>query len=167
MKLADTPTPWRQRRAQASMLPWSRPGPKSGTLQYDDCWKGVPPTASRFHWPFQVVGDWMTGLERREREGDRTREGNRGRGHLGVRPKKISWVILIYLEIFRGIPNWGYLKDIVHGYKRISFWIWMDFLFGYERISMTYPFISSLYPLLFIFSYPIISNDSNHIHRYP
>ena len=38
------------------------------------------------------------------------------------------------------------------------------YLFGYERISMTYPLISRLYPLQFIFSYP---NISHYIHRYP
>ncbi len=90
-----------------------------------------------------------------------------GRGHLGVRPKKISWYILIYLDRSRDIPNWGYLKDIVNGYK--------GYLFGYERISFLdmkgYPWHIHLYPALIhrslsvhIQSYPIISTV---IHRYP
>ncbi len=68
----------------------------------------------------------------------------------------------------------GYLKDILEGYERISFWILMDIFLGYERISISYPLIFSVnpwtYPAVYLFisnhipSYPQISID---IHRYP
>ena len=102
--------------------------------------------------------------------------------HLGVRPKKISWVIPRNPELSWDIRDWGYLMDIWSGYQRISFWISKDILLGYERIFMTYPLISSLYPLtypkIYLFisnnipSYPCISLDihtisTTFIFRYP